>query len=149
MLHTKKHGSTSIHKNVRRSSMKTKTIKKFIALTLFFFSFCLVRSEQVWSESSAVQEKSVSDSNQTEERTEAHPKKGGIYKVGRAFKTAGHGIKKGGIAAGHGIKKGAKATGHAFEKAGSSIKHTFTGESKPEDKSKLDHVGEKSESHPK
>lgn len=65
--------------------------------------------------------------------------KGGIYVVGRAFKTtghtmkdgfvaAGHGMEKGFKAAGHGIKKGGQATGRGFKKAGGSIKNFFTGE---------------------
>ena len=54
--------------------------------------------------------------------------KGGIYVVGRGFKTAGHEMKEGFKAAGRGIEKGGKATGHAFKKAGHSIKNFFTGE---------------------
>lgn len=54
--------------------------------------------------------------------------KGGIYVVGRAFKTAGHSMEGGFKAAGGGIKKGGKATGRAFQKTGHSIKNFFTGE---------------------
>ncbi len=54
--------------------------------------------------------------------------KGGIYVVGRGFKTAGHGMEQGFKAAGRGIVKGGKATGRAFKKAGGSIKNFFTGE---------------------
>jgi len=65
--------------------------------------------------------------------------KGGIYVVGRGFKTAGktmeggfvtagHGMEKGFKAAGHGIKKGGQATGRGFKKAGGSIKNFFTGD---------------------
>jgi hypothetical protein len=66
--------------------------------------------------------------------------KGGIYKVGRAFKKAGQGIKKGFL-----------ATGRAFKKVGSSIKGAFVGE-RPSDqtiqKPNLDHVGDEPESQP-
>ncbi|MCE9625453.1 MAG: hypothetical protein K8R69_08400 [Deltaproteobacteria bacterium] len=58
--------------------------------------------------------------------------KGGIYVVGRGFKTAGSEMEKGFQAAGHGIVKGGKATGHAFKKAGGAVKGFFTGE--PSDK---------------
>lgn len=54
--------------------------------------------------------------------------KGGIYVVGRGFKTAGHEMEGGFKAAGRGIKKGGQATGHAFQKTGTSIKNFFTGE---------------------
>ena len=54
--------------------------------------------------------------------------KGGIYVVGRGFKSAGHGMEKGFKAAGRGIEKGGKATGHAFQKAGHATKNFFTGE---------------------
>ncbi len=54
--------------------------------------------------------------------------KGGIYTVGRAFKSAGGSMEKGFKAAGRGIKKGMIKTGHGFKKAGSSIKNFFTGE---------------------
>ncbi|MFO1518190.1 MAG: hypothetical protein U1F57_00775 [bacterium] len=97
---------------------------------------------------SKVQEKDLkgsSDSISSSSSIESPPKeqKGGIYKVGRAFKKAGRGIKKGFV-----------ATGHAFKKVGSTIKNTFTGEKSnpeaPPEKSKeveakgsrLDHVGE-------
>ena len=61
-------------------------------------------------------------------------KKGGIYVVGRGFKTAGHGMEKGFKAAGRGIVKGGKATGRGFKKAGGSIKNFFTGETGDKDK---------------
>ena len=54
--------------------------------------------------------------------------KGGIYVVGRGFKTAGSEMEKGFKTAGHGIVKGGKATGHAFKKAGGAVKDFFTGE---------------------
>ncbi|HKY64156.1 MAG TPA: hypothetical protein VJR29_12140 [bacterium] len=56
-------------------------------------------------------------------------KKGGIYVVGRGFKTAGSEMEKGFKAAGRGIVKGGKATGRGFKKAGGAIKGFFTGES--------------------
>ena len=56
-------------------------------------------------------------------------KKGGIYAVGRGFKTAGGEMEKGFKAAGRGIVKGGKATGRGFKKAGGAIKNFFTGES--------------------
>lgn len=55
-------------------------------------------------------------------------KKGGIYVVGRGFKTAGSEMEKGFKAAGRGIVKGGKATGRGFKKAGGAIKNFFTGE---------------------
>jgi len=55
-------------------------------------------------------------------------KKGGIYVVGRGFKTAGHEMKDGFKAAGRGIEKGGRAAGRAFQKAGREIKEFFTGE---------------------
>lgn len=61
-------------------------------------------------------------------------KKGGIYVVGRGFKTAGSEMEKGFKAAGRGIVKGGKATGHGFKKAGGAIKGFFTGESGDEKK---------------
>ena len=54
--------------------------------------------------------------------------KGGIYVVGRGFKTAGSEMEKGFKAAGNGIVKGGKATGRGLKKAGGSIKNFFTGE---------------------
>jgi len=54
--------------------------------------------------------------------------KGGIYTVGRGFKTAGGAMEGGFKTAGHGIVKGGKATGHAFKKAGGAVKNFFTGE---------------------
>ncbi len=60
--------------------------------------------------------------------------KGGIYVVGRGFKTAGHEMGEGFKAAGKGIKKGGKATGRAFKKAGGSVKDFFTGEKSDEEK---------------
>jgi hypothetical protein len=56
-------------------------------------------------------------------------KKGGIYVVGRGFKTAGKEMEKGFKAAGRGIVKGGKATGRGFKKAGGAVKDFFTGES--------------------
>lgn len=56
-------------------------------------------------------------------------KKGGIYAVGRGFKTAGSEMEKGFKAAGRGIVKGGKATGRGFQKAGGAVKGFFTGES--------------------
>ena len=61
-------------------------------------------------------------------------KKGGIYVVGRGFKTAGSEMEKGFKAAGHGIVKGGKATGRGFKKAGGAIKNFFTGETGDKDK---------------
>ena len=61
-------------------------------------------------------------------------KKGGIYAVGRGFKTAGGEMEKGFKAAGRGIVKGGKATGRGFKKAGGAIKNFFTGESGDDDK---------------
>jgi len=61
-------------------------------------------------------------------------KKGGIYAVGRGFKTAGSEMEKGFKAAGDGIVKGGKATGRGFKKAGGAIKGFFTGESGDEKK---------------
>ena len=54
--------------------------------------------------------------------------KGGIYVVGRGFKTAGHEMKEGFKAAGRGIEKGGKAAGRGFKKAGHEIHDFFTGE---------------------
>lgn len=56
--------------------------------------------------------------------------KGGIYVVGRGFKTAGHEMKEGFKTAGRGIEKGGKAAGRGFKKAGHEIKGFFTGEEK-------------------
>jgi len=66
--------------------------------------------------------------------------KGGIYKMGRAFKKAGGGIKKGFL-----------ATGRAFKKAGRSIKGAFVGEKTSDDPKpspSLDHRGDEPETQP-
>lgn len=63
-------------------------------------------------------------------------KKGGIYTVGRGFKTAGSEMEKGFKAAGRGIVKGGKATGRGFQKAGGAVKGFFTGESDDKKKDK-------------
>jgi len=63
-------------------------------------------------------------------------KKGGIYVVGRGFKTAGSEMEKGFKAAGRGIVKGGKATGRGFKKAGGAIKNFFTGETGDKKESK-------------
>ena len=61
-------------------------------------------------------------------------KKGGIYVVGRGFKTAGSEMEKGFKAAGKGIVKGGKATGRGFKKAGGAVKDFFTGETGDDEK---------------
>lgn len=77
---------------------------------------------------------STSDKSVQQDAKEEKPvggetgKKGGIYVVGRGFKTAGTEMEKGFKAAGRGIVKGGKATGRGFKKAGGAIKNFFTGE---------------------
>ncbi len=94
-----------------------------------------------------VEEKNLqaTSSAETREQVSSEPQqKGGVYTVGRAFKTAGESI-----------KSGFAKVGDAFKKAGSSIKGAFIAK-KPEDKAKqpeegrnekplLDHRGDEPE----
>lgn len=112
-------------------------------LILFFLAYFSPMAGALGA-NSGVEEKDLSapssntDSASTVENTAPEQKRGGIFKVGRAFKKVGKGIKKGMV-----------ATGRAFKKAGTAIKTTFTGkDSQPETQprinsdSGLDHVGD-------
>jgi len=102
-----------------------------IIFALFSFFIISLPTQAATSQSSTTAKKQDAVGGET-------GKKGGIYVVGRGFKTAGHemeggfkkaghGMEKGFKTAGHGIVKGGKATGHAFQKAGHSTKNFFTG----------------------
>jgi len=121
----------------------------FSALTI---SLSLPRVPQGFAADSAVQEKdlgtSSSPTNATDAGVQATQEKGGIYKVGRGFKTAGRGMKKGFV-----------KTGHGFKWLGGKIKRFFTGEKENKEtaentvtqdskNSKLDHIGDDAQQAP-
>jgi hypothetical protein len=101
-------------------------MKRMIYVSLAFLLLAAPISSTSFSETS---QHATTESSSSQKPIGAKTgEKGGIYVVGRAFKSAGHSMGEGFKAAGRGIKKGGVATGHAFQKAGHSIKNFFTGE---------------------
>ena len=133
-------------------------MKNFIRKTLAFslclafaslsFSLSIFHVPQAFAGDSTVQEKNLTasgsqdSSSATDAGASSVEQKGGIYKVGRGFKTAGSGMKKGFVKAGHG-----------FSWLGHKFKNFFTGKSDNKEtaentitpssqKSHLDQVGD-------
>ena len=138
---------------MRKIQISEISVMIFVLVSVSLFSPSLSRSQS--AAVPPIQEKDLKEPSVTESRPQGAPEsqssiqgeqKGGIYKVGRVFKSAGRGIKKGFF-----------ATGRAFQKVGSSIKGAFVGE-RPSDqgthtnqtnqKPNLDHVGDEPESQP-
>ena len=134
-----------------------KLIKKlslFVCLAIASFSFnvLLIQAPRTFAADSQVQEKDLGASGNREEAPstsdasmQSGQQKGGIFKVGRAFKTAGRTT-----------KKGFAKVGNAFKWFGGKVKRTFTGETSENQTaentaiqntkgSQLDRVGEEPE----
>lgn len=129
--------------NMTKPYPKTKIFRVAAWPLLLIFMAYFFQINASLGASSKVEEKDLSapssspeNSASVENSTPEQPKRGGIFKVGQAFKKVGGGIKKGMV-----------ATGRAFKKAGTAVKNTFTGkssepETRPSMDGGLDHVGD-------
>lgn len=105
-------------------------MKRFSILSFSLIALGALSLSHPLQAAEASNQKTVQSDAKDEKPVGGHSgQKGGIYVVGRGFKTAGGEMEKGFKTAGHGIVKGGKATGHAFKKAGGAIHDFFTGES--------------------
>jgi hypothetical protein len=141
----------------RKENMRIKIVKILtISSCLFFASLSghslIMQVPRAFAGDPQVQEKDLGSSPSVEASspsmdpsTSSNYQKGGVFKVGRAFKTAGHST-----------KKGFSKVGHAFTWLGGKIKRTFTGEKEEKQtaqntitqnpkSSNLDQVGESPE----
>lgn len=143
---------------MNQASKRTFRFLLVFVLSLFSLSVLLPAPSKVGA---VIEERDLKDKSPSETRPSAsaetspatqpsaqkeegsQDQKGGIHKVGRAFKKAGRGIKKGFV-----------ATGRAFKKAGKSIKGAFVGEKTGDDSQNskpnpsLDHRGDEAETQP-
>ena len=108
-----------------KSSLKKISLFVCFIFASFTFTALLAQSQGAFAANSKVQEKDLSSSGNsdansatTDASAQSAPQKGGVFKVGRAFKTAGHSTKNGFL-----------KVGSAFKWLGGKIKRTFTGES--------------------
>ncbi len=104
-------------------------MKRLSIFALSLFALGALSLSQVHATEASNQKTVQSDAKDEKSVGGKSGQKGGIYVVGRGFKTAGGAMESGFKTAGHGIVKGGKATGHAFKKAGGAIHDFFTGES--------------------